>query len=815
MKIFEKPKKKEIEKERKVEEIYEETRKKIEFRIKKIKDEIEREVFEEHLKEAMETLRKLGGKEDAISGEGRNNMWKLLKNKYPKSSIAVPVAKKDRQGNKITNHESLKHLYLQTYINRLRNRTIKSSFEEIKERKLELFKMRLKISEGKKSEPWKMKNLEEAIKHLKNDKARDPDGLINELFKNEVAGNSLRLSLLKLFNRIKEENEIPNFVKMADISTIYKGNGEKCDLKNDRGIFIVSIFRSILMRMIYMDKYSCLDSSISDAQVGGRKGKSVRNHIWVLNAVICDILSKKKKTPVDLQIFDYKECFDSLWLEDCMNDMYNGGIQDDKFSLLYKMNTLVNVAVRTPVGKNNRGTIKHAIIQGDVFGPMFCGKHVDDIGKECIENNKYIYKYKGEVNIPPLIMIDDLITVSECGPKTTMINSYINTKTAIKKLQFGTKKCKKIHVGKMREEHKCQPLYVDNWKEKDEPNSDFKEIRVGDIFDGEERMEETEQQKYLGDIVSQDGRNIKNFKMRVIKGIGIAKNILNMLEGIYFGKYHYEAAIILRNSLLVSSVIFNCEAWYNITSAEMTLLESVDIMMLRGILKAPRSTPKEMLYLELGVMPLQYIVRKRRLIFLYYILQQEKESILSKVFHAQLVNPTKNDWITTIKKDLKQIKVNMQFNEIKEMKKDDFINLIKRKVEANALQDLENIKSKHSKVKMIKHPTLKLQNYLKPNKLNIKREHSQLIFKLRCQVTDIKENMKNFYDMHACGACGLENENQKHVLQCNIIQKHNIEDIQTNNVEYEKIQNENAENRLKIAKHFQINMKILKKIQNG
>ena len=121
---------------------------------------------------------------------------------------------------------------------------------------------------------------------------------------------------------------------MADISTIYKGKGEKTDLKNDRGIFIVSIFRSILMRMLYMDKYSCLDSSISDAQVGGRKGRSVRNHIWVLNAVICDILSKKKKTPIDLQIFDFKECFDSLWLEECMNDVYNGGIQDDKFSLL-------------------------------------------------------------------------------------------------------------------------------------------------------------------------------------------------------------------------------------------------------------------------------------------------------------------------------------------------------------------------------------------------------------------------------------------------------------------------------------------------
>ena len=58
-------------------------------------------------------------------------------------------------------------------------------------------------------------------------------------------------------------------------------------------------------------------------------------------------------------------------------------------------------------------------------------------------------------------MIDDLITVSECGIRTTMINSYINTKTAIKKLQFGTEKCKKIHIGKSKEEYKCQAVYVD------------------------------------------------------------------------------------------------------------------------------------------------------------------------------------------------------------------------------------------------------------------------------------------------------------------------------------------------------------------
>ena len=181
---------------------------------------------------------------------------------------------------------------------------------------------------------------------------------------------------------------------MADVATIYKGKGEKCDLKNDRGIFLVTIFRSILMQLIYLDNYEVLDLSMSDSQVGARRGKSVRNHIWVLNGVICDILSTKKKIPVDLQIFDYKQCFDSLWLQKCMNDMYTGGVQDDQFALLYNVNTHVKVAVKTPVGKTQRGVITNAIIQGDVFGPMLCGKQIDEIGKECLQEDKYVYKYK-------------------------------------------------------------------------------------------------------------------------------------------------------------------------------------------------------------------------------------------------------------------------------------------------------------------------------------------------------------------------------------------------------------------------------------
>ena len=46
----------------------------------------------------------------------------------------------------------------------------------------------------------------------------------------------------------------------------------------------------------------------------------------------------------------------------------------------------------------------------------------------------------------------------------------------------------------------------------------------------------------------------------------------------------------------------------------MELLESVDTMLLKGVLKTPKSTPKEMLYLEMGLIPFREIIRQKQII---------------------------------------------------------------------------------------------------------------------------------------------------------------------------------------------------------
>jgi hypothetical protein len=67
------------------------------------------------------------------------------------------------------------------------------------------------------------------------------------------------------------------------------------------------------------------------------------------------------------------------------------------------------------------------------------------------------------VPIPPLGLVDDLFTISKCGLETDKLNQFINNKTALKRLQFGTSKCVKLHVGRQCNPTLCRDLYVDGW----------------------------------------------------------------------------------------------------------------------------------------------------------------------------------------------------------------------------------------------------------------------------------------------------------------------------------------------------------------
>ena len=85
---------------------------------------------------------------------------------------------------------------------------------------------------------------------------------------------------------------------------------------------------------------------------------------------------------------------------------------------------------------------------------------------------------------------------------------------------------------------------------------------------------------------------------------------------VYFGKYFFEVALVLRNSLLLSSLLLNSEAWVNLTDNDIRSLEQTDEILLSRILEADGNTSNAMKYLELGICPLRFEMKKRKVLFL-------------------------------------------------------------------------------------------------------------------------------------------------------------------------------------------------------
>ena len=229
--------------------------------------------------------------------------------------------------------------------------------------------------------------------------------------------------------------EIPDFMQWANIVQVYKNGGkDKLDIDSYRGLFIVSVFKSILQKLLLKDKINQIDAHMTDFQVGGRKGKNIRDHLFVVNGIIQDVLSSKSNKAVDIIITDFKQCFDGLSLGLSCLDL---PIRDDKLALLFDINRSNRVAVKTAMGLTERVIMKNLVMQGDSWGPILASNTVDLFGKICLENEENIYTYRKNIPIVPFTMCDDLLSISECGYKTNLMAAFLNSQASFKYLQEG------------------------------------------------------------------------------------------------------------------------------------------------------------------------------------------------------------------------------------------------------------------------------------------------------------------------------------------------------------------------------------------
>ena len=114
--------------------------------------------------------------------------------------------------------------------------------------------------------------------------------------------------------------------------------------------------------------------------MGGRKNRNIWDNIFVPNAIINSV-KRGNADAVDITVTDVEKCFDSLWAQECIDTLFEYGLQNDKIVLLYDETKKAMIAIKTATGITSRENINNIILQGSVFGSFICTSLMDKLAK--------------------------------------------------------------------------------------------------------------------------------------------------------------------------------------------------------------------------------------------------------------------------------------------------------------------------------------------------------------------------------------------------------------------------------------------------
>ena len=177
---------------------------------------------------------------------------------------------------------------------------------------------------------------------------------------------------------------------------------------------------------------------------------------------------------------------------------------------------------------------------------------------------------------------------------------------------------------------------------------------------------------------------------------------------------------------------------------------------------------------------------------------QSKDSLLRKVFNAQVKMPSKGDWTSEVRNILKELKINKTFEEIESISKTSLATNVKLAIKQHAFEYLIAIQKQKQKGKKIIYTHLNLQPYFRSiENLNITSQRK--LFALRTQMNHIKANFCSSSEIQKCEIRSSEMDNY-HLFKCT--RRNNID-----NITYDHILNGNIleqKNALKYMKENEI-----------
>ena len=233
--------------------------------------------------------------------------------------------------------------------------------------------------------------------------------------------------------------------------------------------------------------------------------------------------------------------------------------------------------------------------------------------------------------------------------------------------------------------------------------------------------------------------------------MGIISEIFTILENVCFGNFYFKIALMLRQGLLINSVLHNSSVWYNVTQKDIKDLSQLDQIFFSRLLKLPKTAPAEAVFLETGTLDFETNIKMSRILYFHNLVNRPQNQILYAFFMKQYSKPTQGDWICQVLDDMKEFDISCSFDYMKSMSKLSFKTIVKKRAIEFAFRKYRKSKLLHSKMHNLKYDELKIQDYFTDENLSNNEKITIMRWRILCE--DFGENYKGGRQSVLCPLC--------------------------------------------------------------
>lgn len=472
-----------------------------------------------------------------------------------------------------------------------------------------------------------------AIKQLNNDKSPGIDNIKNEHIKSTC---TLMLPIyIKLFNLVFDKGVIPESWSVGVIKPIYKKKGDPTMPENYRPITILSCLGKLFTLIInnrlkiFAEKYNVIEEN----QAGFRKNHSTSDNLFIIKSLI-DI-AKANKNKLFCCCIDFKQAFDTVWRQGLWYKLNQYSINGKCLTLIQNMYE----NIKSKVMLNNESSAYFPCLtgvrQGENLSPFLFSIYLNDLNHYLMSNN--VNGITCEVNSNDIYMYLKILLLLYADDTILFSNTAADMQHSLDVFR----------------------LYCDKWKLT--VNASKTKIiifangrrRTYNFKFGDSNLETVKEYKYLGINLAQSGSFCKAKKSVAEQA---NKALFSLLKKARSLNLPYEIQLELFDKTIKPILLYGAEIW---GYGDCSVIERVHLKFLKYLFNLKKSTPSYMIYGELGIFPITIDIQLRNLSFWCKLIEnlhnenlgQQKLSslIYAMIYHMQLKNEIKSDWLNNVK----------------------------------------------------------------------------------------------------------------------------------------------------------------------